>query len=237
MLPFEVDFKNTLSKWRVDTFYNKEPETIEWIKYFAINSPGKSTTLIDVGANIGLYSLFWLSLSPELKCIAIEPFEQNFRLLIKNIALNNFQDRITVLKQPLYSEAITGFFNVTDNRPGASSYKFELQNYQKIDTSDLACSITLDHILDSVLNNVIVKIDVDGNDFEVLKGARFSLEKNKIQSILIESSVEIQADIASFLKCYGFDLDHRFNLLKNHSDIRRIANQKFERNRVYTNFR
>jgi FkbM family methyltransferase len=237
MLPFEVDFKNTLSKWRVDTFYSKEPETIEWIKYFANNSPSKSNTLIDVGANIGLYSLFWLSLRPDLKCIAIEPFEQNCRLLTRNIELNNFEDRITVLEQPLYSEATTGFFNVTDNRPGASSYKFELQNYQKIGTSDLASSVTLDHILEFVPNNVIIKIDVDGNDFEVLKGAKLSLKKNKIQSILIESSVEIQVEIASFLVYYGFDLDHRFNLLKNHSDIRRIANQKIERNRVYTNFR
>jgi FkbM family methyltransferase len=237
LLPFEVDSKNTLSKWRVDTFYNKEPETIEWIKYFANSGPSKSKTLIDVGANIGLYSLFWLSLRPDLKCIAIEPFEQNFRLLIRNISLNNFEERIIVLKQPLYSEATTGIFNVTDNRPSASSYKFELQNYQKIDTSDLASSITIDHILESVPNNVIVKIDVDGNDFEVLKGAKLSLKKNKIQSVLIESSVEIQVEIESFLKYYGFDSDPRFNLLKNHSDLRRIANKKIERNRVYTNLR
>ena len=44
-----------ITKWRVDTFFSKEPETLEWIDSF------KNTNKIifwDIGSNIGLYSIY-----------------------------------------------------------------------------------------------------------------------------------------------------------------------------------
>jgi len=43
----------SMSEFRVRTIYTKEPETIEWIKSFS-----KSDVFLDVGANIGIYSLY-----------------------------------------------------------------------------------------------------------------------------------------------------------------------------------
>ena len=44
-------YSNRLVEWRVDTFFTKEPETLEWIDGFE-----KKDNLIfwDIGANIGL---------------------------------------------------------------------------------------------------------------------------------------------------------------------------------------
>ena len=47
---------NYITSWLVDEFYSKEPETIDWIKSF--NSLNKKITFWDIGANIGLYSIF-----------------------------------------------------------------------------------------------------------------------------------------------------------------------------------
>ena len=44
---------NKLNHFRVDTFSEKEPETLEWIDTFPDNS-----TLWDIGANVGLYSIY-----------------------------------------------------------------------------------------------------------------------------------------------------------------------------------
>ena len=44
---------NSLIQWRAETFFTKEPETIEWINTFKSDE-----TLFDVGANIGLYSIY-----------------------------------------------------------------------------------------------------------------------------------------------------------------------------------
>ena len=44
---------NWLAGWRVDTFSSKEPETLEWI-----DSLPEGSVLWDVGANVGLYSVY-----------------------------------------------------------------------------------------------------------------------------------------------------------------------------------
>ena len=44
---------NQLNQFRVNTFSEKEPETLEWIDTFPDNS-----TLWDIGANVGLYSIY-----------------------------------------------------------------------------------------------------------------------------------------------------------------------------------
>ena len=46
---------NELTKWRIKTLYDKEPETLEWIDNFKQN---KEIIFWDIGANIGLYSIY-----------------------------------------------------------------------------------------------------------------------------------------------------------------------------------
>lgn len=67
-----------------------------------------------------------------------------------------------------------------------------------------------------------------------MQGAEESLTNNDIDSILIESPEIQQYEIRNFLVRFGFEPDYRFNDLANHSDFRRKANNKIERNRIYT---
>ena len=46
---------NKVTKWRIETFYEKEPETLEWIDSF---NNAKKIIFWDIGANIGLYSIY-----------------------------------------------------------------------------------------------------------------------------------------------------------------------------------
>ena len=48
---------------------------------------------IDVGANVGAYSLHVLNLNPYKKVTSFEPLESNFKILANNIRLNNWNDR------------------------------------------------------------------------------------------------------------------------------------------------
>ena len=50
---FNFFVPNKLIKFRVNTFYSKEPETLEWIDSFE-----KESCFWDIGANIGLYSVY-----------------------------------------------------------------------------------------------------------------------------------------------------------------------------------
>ena len=87
-LPFKLDISDKLSAWRSKTFYSKEPETLKWLEFFAVINHNYEI-LIDVGANIGIYTLYWLHF-PNTRAIAIEPFDENIRLLSSNISMNNF---------------------------------------------------------------------------------------------------------------------------------------------------
>jgi hypothetical protein len=61
-VPFKMITTHELSQWRKENFWEKEPETIAWLQNFS-NMAGDTRALLDVGANIGVYSMYWLSLN------------------------------------------------------------------------------------------------------------------------------------------------------------------------------
>jgi FkbM family methyltransferase len=231
-LPFKLDISNELSAWRSKTFYSKEPETLKWLEFFAVINHNYEI-LIDVGANIGIYTLYWLHF-PNTRAIAIEPFDENIRLLSKNIRMNNFTTRVDIISKPLSSQNTLGWSTINDIRPGGSDYKLSLNNNLNQSNSIKVETLTLDSILGGKKEKYILKIDTDGTDFDILKGAELALKDGKIVSILIESSEEDQGFIESYLKSFDLIADSRFNLIDEHSDTRRKINGKKERNRVYS---
>ena len=68
---------NSICKMRADTLFTKEPETLEWIEKFSNINESKNV-LIDIGANIGIYSLF-NSVKFGNKSILFEPFPLNIK--------------------------------------------------------------------------------------------------------------------------------------------------------------
>ena len=84
---------NNLIDWRIKKYFSKEPETLEWIDNFE-----KKDDLIfwDIGANIGLYSIYNATRNDKLKTIAFEPSSSNLRVLSRNISINNLSDSIHI---------------------------------------------------------------------------------------------------------------------------------------------
>jgi len=227
-IPFFINTEDELSKWRRDTFFSKEPETLAWLEHFE----SKTSLLVDVGANIGLYSMYWLTLNEENSSLACEPFLPNIKMLISNLELNNFQSRCNILQSPLSKVKQRVLPVISDERTGASGFGIDIS--PEIDSLGLVETSTLDEALSQVSELCILKIDTDGTDFEILKGASQALSLGKIVSVLIESSELQQIEIGKFLGQYNFLPDERFNQIKNHSDKRRIAGGKTERNRIFT---
>lgn len=58
---------NAYTQWRVDSSFEKEPVTIQWLAELA---PGD--VLVDVGANVGMYSL-WAAKTRDGRVCAFEP--------------------------------------------------------------------------------------------------------------------------------------------------------------------
>ena len=89
---------NAVCRWRAESFSTKEPETLEWIEEY-----GGQGAFFDVGANIGLYSLYYAKLYSD-HVSSFEPSVFNLGLLAKNIYIHSMSERINVIPIPLSSE-------------------------------------------------------------------------------------------------------------------------------------
>ena len=72
----------------------------EWnVKKFMLENYQNYTVFLDIGANIGTYSV--LLGRKGLKCFAFEPSQENFKVLSKNIELNSLQERVKIFNYGL----------------------------------------------------------------------------------------------------------------------------------------
>ena len=97
----KIYIPSNLSEWRASNVEEKEPETIEWIKNFDINLDGR-IIFWDIGANIGLYSLFAAKFhNSKINIIAFEPSVLNLNLLARNIYENDLNNCISINQIPI----------------------------------------------------------------------------------------------------------------------------------------
>jgi|WetSurMetagenome_2_1015567.scaffolds.fasta_scaffold10024_6 FkbM family methyltransferase len=210
--PFEMITDTDLEQWRYDTFWEKEFETIAWIKSFKNND-----VFFDVGANIGLYSFYCATLWPDNLVIAFEPHEQNFNRMLDNIRLNDFTRRIIPYRLMIGAETAKKSFKSDSTAIGSSGGQMCEPG---ADCCDLCRSIDdLIWFSFSFPTPNHVKIDIDGQELEVIKGMAKTLPL--IDSLLVEVSSNSKAGVVDILTRAGFTMDNKFNTMSPHSRERR----------------
>jgi len=209
---------NELTKWRVETFFNKEPETIEWINSFK-NS--KATIFWDIGANIGLFSIY-NSLKNKKSCtISFEPSTSNLKVLSRNISINNLKN-INIFPIAL-SDKKNGFFMMNENKfvdGGALNTFSERYNFEgktfKPEMNYNLYGTNIEKLINDKFLEIpsYIKIDVDGIEHLILKGMGKYLKNKKIKSILVEINENFQFQfktIISLMLKNNFILLHKKN--------------------------
>jgi FkbM family methyltransferase len=225
---------NQVCRYRVHSFSSKEPETLNWIDE---SPPG--SVLYDIGANIGLYSVYHAA-SKNANVYAFEPSFLNLALLAKNLTLNHVSDKVKVIVNPLTASNMFAQFNLSSLVEGGALSAFGVDYGQ--DGKDLNKKLTyqtlgfsLDFLLESgILTEPpnMIKIDVDGIEHLILQGARRTLQLSACRTVLIEVSLEFkeQADgVHAILTECGFDrvdynrvnntAKHPEQLIKNQNQI------------------
>jgi FkbM family methyltransferase len=200
----------TFTKWRVDSLFEKEPITIEWIAGMA-----EGAVLVDVGANVGMYSI-WSAMVRKVRVFAFEPEAQNYALLNRNIVLNGLGGRVTAYglalsDQPGYSE-----LHLATLKLGGSCHSLGERVDFKHDPmapvySQGCVAARLD---DLVAAGVVpqpdhIKIDVDGFEPKVVAGAARTLKDPGLKSLLIETNQNLpdHMEMVSELVALGFSFD------------------------------
>lgn len=173
---------NKTTNYRIKTFFSKEPETLQWINNF-----NDGDVFWDIGANIGLYSIYSQNINKNIETIAFEPSVLNLEILIKNINKNNLEKKISVITNPIYSSSIIDNFNLSTLDKGGANSNFGLINFKRNSVlSYKANSLSFDNFFKiyNIKDPDHIKLDVDGNELSILEGLFNS--NSKFRSILLE---------------------------------------------------
>ena len=237
MLPFKIDVSNEIPRFRAETFWTKEPETIQWINN-NLRSDSNVRLFIDVGANIGIYTLYAASVSANVEILAAEPITKTYIELRKNIDLNHWANRITALNMAISDVGGSGRMTKIDDRVGSSGAQLENGSEGEgvvvaIATGD---QLVLNHTFPETLttNSVMLKIDTDGNELDVLRGFCNLFAKGTISTVLVETNPLNAHDIEQFLVSWNLREDNDYRKITGHSDHRRSLNGNVERTKVYS---
>jgi FkbM family methyltransferase len=173
----------------------KERDTSQWILGF-----GNQGTFFDVGANIGMYSVLCALANPSMKIFSFEPESSNYFRLVKNAA--KFEGRIGAACAALGSEVkFIGMESVGEHGDFGG-----LTQTTKAPSALLAAQLDVDSVarmLDRIPTHV--KIDVDGYELEVLRGAEKTFANAEVRSVMIEISSD-ESEIKDRMQRHGFEI-------------------------------
>ncbi len=199
-----------ISKWRVETLYEKEPETIKFIETMKNNG-----VFFDIGANIGIYSIFAGLKKNKLKVFAFEPSALNFALLSRNIYINNLSNRVSIIQLPLgkkfleLSSISEGFLEEGGSMNSFGvDHGFDGKKYIPINKYRLL-GTSIDFLIDQKIipKPNYIKLDVDGTEHLILSGGLKCLKYKGLKKIIIEINENFKKQFMSvktILKKNGF---------------------------------
>jgi FkbM family methyltransferase len=206
---------NYICSYRAKTFSTKEPETLSWIDTFE-----KGSVFWDVGANVGLYSIY-ASATKLTRTFAFEPSVFNLELLARNIFSNGLQESICLVPIPLNNRSGTSQFQLQKTDWGSALSTFE----HKIDYTGASINSAFEYwtigmMMDQAFTVFgipfpdYLKIDVDGIEHLLLQKGDATLKN--CREILIEYSgqwLEQAISIEAILSKHGFrkTLNHDFH--------------------------
>lgn len=197
-----------------------------------------SCTVIDVGANIGWHTISWAKACPLINLCAFEPSRNTVKYLKENIALNGVSKQVSVFEQAVSEECgMQYFYDCSDNAYSSlkdTKRKAVKERYEvKVTTID-------DFVASSGITNLqFIKIDVEGFETEVLKGALKTLSGLK-PDLFVEiyqgaNSNEDPAKTISMLTDLGYKayIFHKGQLLPFRSHNDKLYNYFFTCKRPY----
>lgn len=188
--------------------------------------------VLDVGANIGEFSVYAAKRCHKGQVHSFEPTQKLYNILKKNISLNHFKNAFVykmglgekLQEIPIYSKQEVGIDGSFNN--GLNSL-YRSEGMEELETVEL---VPLDYwVAENQIKKIdLIKIDVEGAELMVLKGGEKSIQRFKPQMILEVNDVTSRRagystqELVSFVENLGYDI---YCLLKdgktqlwNHSD-------------------
>lgn len=200
-------YKSSLGKFRVrkgTLDFQFANYAYEWgVKKFVNKHINGYNVFLDIGANIGTYSI--LLAKKGLTGFAFEPVITNYDTLIANIKLNNIEEKVTAYPFALgetkrkagftFDPVNTGASHLSEN----SGFLEETLNPEFIDIDVMPLDSIVHELNIKKNDRVFIKIDVEGMEPHVIKGATNFIKDHPDLLIVLESKHTGRKDIKKLL--------------------------------------
>jgi len=175
----------------------------------------KKRDIIDVGANIGFYTILFAKSLVNNKVLSIEPASNALKHLYHNIEINGVLDRVTVFEGVASEKPGTTILKIVNGKeeystlgslvhPSVCGTKYDLVEVK---------ATTLDNIVESMsLDPGFIKVDVEGSENLVFKGALNVLTKKRpvilseLSDYLLRNNGSSAEEILYMIKQCGYDI-------------------------------
>jgi len=175
-----------------DAIQNIQLTTLSFFEQEILNDLDKylstDSVLLDLGANIGNHTVYWGRITNVKRIFAFEPITATYRILTKNIEINNLGEKVKIYNTGLGDKkskgSINGLYNINVNTIADSIGSLSISESNE---GDLEIN-RLDDFIEIIEEKKIdfVKIDVEGFEKKLILGAVDFFNKHK-PLVFIES--------------------------------------------------
>lgn len=158
----------------VGTFHNGEYIRL----YEGIESLNATKGILDLGSNIGTFAIKFAVLFPHVKIVAVEPEEENFKILQMNV--KSFPNIIPV-RAGVWSH--NAYLKVIDRHTGAYGFKVE-----ETDNTDGVEGISIDSLCTKYnVQPDVVKMDIEGSENTIFQHIEGCTWLDGVQVFMVET--------------------------------------------------
>ena len=206
----EAFFYNDELSGRTEVFVHGFPEKslIDWcLRHFQ----DSEAEFVDIGANVGSWAI---NLAPGFRHThAFECNRSSFNCLCANLCLQNLSDVVTPHRVGLSEKP--GELTFYGRGRGGGNDGFQAFEDRNVGTAEVMEVSTLDSF--ELTDIGFLKVDVEGHELEVLKGAQCTLENNDFPAFVFESwhegreadgkpSIRLRKELFKYIKDTGYDI-------------------------------
>ena len=213
---------------RMRSLFVKEPITIAWMDSFR-----DGETMIDVGANLGMYTIY-AAVMRNAKVFAFEPEALNYAELNKNVYLNHLHGQVTAYNVALSDVDKLDKLLLSDFGLGISYHDFQENSWTEDKTFAQDWTVSKDNRLEQGcigrrLDSLVVdglpipehiKIDVDGLEHRVVEGMLKTLQRPELRTVLIEINFDNPRNLDAIKRFESLGWRYSWDQLRTHRNVK-----------------
>lgn len=163
--------------------------------------------IVDIGGQIGSFSVFCAKLFPKARIYCFEPEPGNFELLEKNVALNA-PGQVQAHEMAVSDRA--GQLKLFVSPSDSGGHRLEISDPSSVASVDVNVTTLENLTKDFAGKNIsILKVDVEGSELKILRAGKDILQ-NSVDKIFVETGQGViggvKEDVIQLLKECGFSL-------------------------------